>query len=150
MKQDPRPASSVVNSHNEWDPLEEIIVGIVEGASLPGEEPAIEAVMDKATAAGRPLYRNGGVARSEADKAPARKELDEFVHILEAEGVVVRRPEPIELARPFTTLDWTCPGGKAQTCPRDSLIVFGDEIIEATMSWRSLYFETTADKTILM
>ena len=25
----------VVNAHNEWDPLEEVIVGIVDGAMIP-------------------------------------------------------------------------------------------------------------------
>jgi len=25
----------VVNTHNEWDPLEEIIVGVVDGAMIP-------------------------------------------------------------------------------------------------------------------
>jgi glycine amidinotransferase len=28
--------SSPVSAHNEWDPLEEVIVGIVDGASFPG------------------------------------------------------------------------------------------------------------------
>ena len=32
----PSPAStSAVNAHNEWDPLEEVIVGRVEGATVP-------------------------------------------------------------------------------------------------------------------
>ena len=25
----------IVNSYNEWDPLEEIVVGVIEGASVP-------------------------------------------------------------------------------------------------------------------
>jgi glycine amidinotransferase len=34
---DPAPAAQVspVNSHNEWDPLEEVIVGRLEGATIP-------------------------------------------------------------------------------------------------------------------
>jgi glycine amidinotransferase len=28
---------SPVNSHNEWDPLEEIIVGRLEGATMPSD-----------------------------------------------------------------------------------------------------------------
>ena len=35
------------------------------------------------------------------------------------------------------------------TCPRDSLLVIGDEIIEAPMSWRSRYFETRPYKPLL-
>ncbi|MEV7083664.1 amidinotransferase, partial [Streptomyces sp. NPDC093516] len=30
-----------VNSHNEWDPLEEIIVGRLEGATIPSGHPVV-------------------------------------------------------------------------------------------------------------
>lgn len=30
-----------VNSHNEWDPLEEIIVGRLDGATIPSSHPAV-------------------------------------------------------------------------------------------------------------
>ena len=46
--------------------------------------------------------------------AAAQRELDEFVHILEAEGVTVRRPDPLDHARPLVTPHWTSPGGN---CP---------------------------------
>jgi len=36
---------SVVNTHNEQDPLEEIIVGVVEGARVPPREPETPAVV---------------------------------------------------------------------------------------------------------
>ena len=32
---------SPVNSHNEWDPLEEIIVGRLEGATIPSDHPVV-------------------------------------------------------------------------------------------------------------
>jgi hypothetical protein len=32
---------SPVNSHNEWDPLEEIIVGRLEGATMPSDHPVV-------------------------------------------------------------------------------------------------------------
>ena len=35
------------------------------------------------------------------------------------------------------------------SCPRDSLLVVGNEIIEAPMSWRARYFETRPYKTLL-
>jgi len=31
----------VVNSHNEWDTLQEVIVGRIEGAAVPPIEPAL-------------------------------------------------------------------------------------------------------------
>src|SRR5689334_25284907 len=40
---DVAPASRVspVNSHNEWDPLEEVIVGRLEGAVIPSDHPVV-------------------------------------------------------------------------------------------------------------
>ena len=35
----------VVNTHNEWDPLEEIIVGTVEGALVPPWDVVMEATL---------------------------------------------------------------------------------------------------------
>ncbi len=35
----------VVNAHNEWDPLEEVIVGVVEGAMVPPWDTAVEATL---------------------------------------------------------------------------------------------------------
>jgi glycine amidinotransferase len=32
---------SPVNSHNEWDPLEEVIVGRLEGATIPSGHPVV-------------------------------------------------------------------------------------------------------------
>ena len=34
-------------------------------------------------------------------------------------------------------------------CPRDSLVVIGNEIIESPMAWRSRYFETRPYKKLL-
>src|SRR5690606_12033643 len=81
--------------------------------------------------------------------APARAELAEFVHILEAEGVTVRFPEPRDQAIPYASPLWQSPGGNNQADPRDVLIVFGDEILEAPMSWRSRYFEFLPYKSLL-
>ncbi|WP_236650034.1 amidinotransferase [Kutzneria albida] len=80
--------------------------------------------------------------------AAAAAELDEFAHILECEGVTVRRPEPIPQDRPYRTLDWTSTGMYA-AMPRDSLLVVGDQIIECPMAWRSRYYETLAYRPLL-
>jgi glycine amidinotransferase len=32
---------STVSSHNEWDPLEEVIVGRLEGATIPSGHPVV-------------------------------------------------------------------------------------------------------------
>lgn len=137
---------SPVSSYNEWDPLEEVIVGIVDEASFPTWHMALPPVLPEEQidtfrrCSGKPFPAE----RVEA----ARKELDEFVHILEAEGVKVRRPDPIPQRRTYSTLDWTSTGMYA-AMPRDALLVIGDEIIECPMAWRSRYFENLAYRPLL-
>jgi glycine amidinotransferase len=50
--------------------------------------------------------------------APAQKELDEFIHILELEGVKVRRPSLADYSQNFSTQNWSSKGF-CSACPRD-------------------------------
>lgn len=141
----------VVNSYNEWDPLEEIIVGVLDGTCNPpleiGQVATLPADMfDRA----RELDIRGWVQATGKPRAmttdpeayaAAEAALEGFVRLLEAEGVKVRRPDPLDHSRPYATMDWSWSAGTGQSVPRDVLIVIGDEIIEAPMSWRSRYFE---------
>lgn len=47
MNEAREPSYSVVNVHNEWDPLEETIVGTVEGAMIPPWDVIMEATLHK-------------------------------------------------------------------------------------------------------
>jgi len=142
-----RPETPVVNSYSEWDPLEEVIVGIVDGACLPPWHPCLRATMPPGC---QPIPRSTvpTLFPDELTKA-ARQELDIFVHILESEGVIVRRPDPPVPGRSYSTPDWTCPNGLYAAMPRDLLFVFGNDIIEAPMAWRSRYFEVHAYRSLL-
>jgi glycine amidinotransferase len=137
---------SPVCSFNEWDPLEEVIVGIIDDASFPTWHMSLAAVLSSAQIetfrkfSGKPFPRE--------QIAAAAKELNEFARILESEGIVVRRPEPIPQRRVYRTLDWESTGMYA-AMPRDCLLVIGDEVIECPMAWRSRYFETLAYRPIL-
>src|SRR5688572_14178920 len=85
-------AHSPVSSYNEWDPLEEVIVGVVEGAAFPPYHIAIAAPLPHNQ---RQTFRVNEGRHFPAEKlALAKQELEEFVHILEGEGVRVRRPTP--------------------------------------------------------
>lgn len=139
-----RPAP--VGSYNEWDPLEEVIVGVVDGAAVPPWHPAIEATVPPE--AWDFYRRNGGGGFPAEQVEAAREELEGFVSILEGEGVTVRRPDPVDQSRPFGTADWTSTGGSSHTFPRDIALVAGDQIVEATMGWRSYYFATHPFRTI--
>lgn len=141
------PASCPVLSFNEWDPLEEVVVGIIDGATVPPWDPMLQVTMpdDQWDF----FRRHGGqtfpVERVEA----ARRELAEFVHILEGEGVTVRRPEPVDFARSYSTPDWESTGLYA-AMPRDLLLVVGDEIIECPLAWRSRALEVHAYRPLLV
>lgn len=143
--QDEIPESPVC-SYTEWDPLEEVIVGIVDGASFPTWHMSLSSVLPAnqldtfRSQAGRPFPPD----RVEA----ARRELEEFVRILEGEGVTVRRPEPIPQRQTYSTLAWTSTGMYA-AMPRDALLVVGNEIIECPMAWRSRYYEALAYRPLL-
>jgi glycine amidinotransferase len=71
----------------------------------------------------------------------ANEQLDNFVKILESRGIRVDRPTPIDFSQKVQTPDWeqeTMFG----SCPiRDILLTVGSEILEATMSYRSRWFE---------
>lgn len=138
--------SSLVNSYNEWDPLEEVIVGAVDGANVPPWHLAVKAVLTEKQC--EFFLKNQESPFPAAQIAAARKELDEFVHVLEGEGVKVRRPEPIDHSQRYGTARWTSSGLYA-AMPRDILLVVGNEIIECPLAWRSRYYEVSAYRALL-
>ncbi len=137
----------VVNSYNEWDPLEEVIVGVIDGATVPQWHLALESTLPGES---WDFYRKmGGRPFPPEAVDAARGQLDDLAELLAREGVVVRRPELLDFSRPFGTPEWASPAGLYAAMPRDCLLVVGDEIIEAPMAWRSRYFETHAFRTLI-
>ena len=137
----------VVCAYNEWDPLEEVIVGTVAGACVPSWDVSLEATLPEDW---WDFFRaHGGSPFPAGQVAAAERDLTELVHILEGEGVTVRRPDPVDYARPYSTPDWNSPGGLYAAMPRDILLVVGDLIIESPMAWRSRYYEIHAYRPLL-
>lgn len=140
-------STPIVSSYNEWDPLEEVIVGVLDGATIPEWHVQLQSTMPRKY---RDFYKkNGGKPFPKEQIEAGKKDLEEFVHILESEGVVVKRPDPIDFSKSYSTLDWNCKSGLYAAMPRDVLMVIGNEIIEAPMAWRSRYFETNAYRTLI-
>ena len=139
-------AIGCVNSFNEWDPLEEVIVGIVDGARCPPWHTSVSVPLPPGQ---RGFFReNAGKPFPPGRIAAARRDLDEFVRVLEGEGVRVRRPEPVDHGRPYGAPGWTSTG-LYDAMPRDVLLVVGDEIIECPMAWRSRYYATSSYRPLL-
>src|SRR5258705_363296 len=101
------------------------------------------------------VYENAHRIEKEARRIPqelvdaAERQLDYLADLLAGMGVVVRRPDPIDHGIRVNTPDWQVVGGHASACPRDILLVIGNEIIEAPMSQRARYFEFRAYRSLL-
>ncbi|RZB19976.1 amidinotransferase [Streptomyces sp. F001] len=137
---------SPVNSHNEWDPLEEIIVGRLDGAAIPSKHPVVACNIPPWAARLQGLASGFRYPRMLIERA--QDELDQFITLLESLGVTVRRPDAVDHRRQFGTPDWSS-RGFCNTCPRDSMLVIGDEIIETPMAWPCRYFETHSYRSLL-
>lgn len=136
---------SPVGSHNEWDPLEEVIVGHVAGATIPSNHLVV--TYNLPPALGR-LYRLAAGRRYPGWMLRlAEKELEGFVDLLQGEGIVVRRPDERTFHRRYRTARWSSKGFTV-ACPRDGFLVVGDEIIETPMCWRSRHFEGDAYRAL--
>ena len=139
---------SPVCSHNEWDALEEVIVGVIDGAAVPSWETAVAATMPGRN---REFFQRHGASRfPEEYTLAAAQELDDFAAALTAFGIHVVRPSAVDHCRRFATPAWDSPGGLYSAMPRDLLLIVGDLIIEAPMAWRSRYFESDAYRPLLM
>ena len=132
---------SVVNSFTEWDPLEEVIVGCVKGATVPELHSASKAVIPKQHH--QFFESNEGTTFPQKLIDDATSELNYFCDVLKGEGVIVKRPDPdiTNHCDSYQTPDFSSKSGMYSAMPRDVLLVVGDEIIEAPMAWRSRYFE---------
>ncbi|MFH9610750.1 amidinotransferase [Streptomyces sp. NPDC017448] len=137
---------SPVGSHNEWDPLEEVLVGRLEGATTPSRHSVVSCNVPPLAARFQRLA--AGMSYPRALIGPAQQELDRFVTLLQTLGITVTRPDAVDHRRRFATPDWSS-RGFCNTCPRDSMLVIGDEIIETPMAWPCRYFETHSYRGLL-
>jgi glycine amidinotransferase len=140
--------AAVVSSYNEWDPLEEVIVGVIDGARVPPWHVSLQATTSPSQWDW--LRTHGGSTFPEEWVRAARIELEQFMQLLDREGVTVRCPDAVETGTSFSTPDWEEAGGVGAAMPRDLLLVIGERLIETPMAWRSRYFEISAYRTLLI
>ena len=113
----------MINSRNEWDPLEAIIVGTATGANWPMTDPvfAEEARNSLWTESPAP---SGPVPQFIVDEA--NRELDTLSETLARNGATVYRPRP---------MDFVAVNGMYNYCPRDRLLVAGDTVVDCNMMY---------------
>jgi len=124
-----------VHTHNEWDPLREVVVGIATGAQIPTvKDHALHCInyahLSDAEFAGIPTgpYPQRILEETQED-------LDLFASDLEKMGIVVHRPDAGDFSEIYSTADWSVDGCYAY-CPRDTILTIDEQAIETPMSLR--------------
>ena len=126
----------IVNSWNEWDPLKHVIVGKADGCCIPAPEPALDAkVPEDSDMKGS----HGPRTKDTVDKA--NELLNNFASILEKRGIKVDRPVPLNHNQKISTPDWQVDSMFGCMPARDIILTVGNEMLEATMSYRCRWFE---------
>ncbi|WP_158893911.1 MULTISPECIES: amidinotransferase [unclassified Pseudomonas] len=138
---------SPVEVYTEWDPLEEVIVGIMDDIRVPEWDTGLRAIIPRESSDFFQTY--SGRRFPEELVSKARQEVNTLARILEAEGIRVKRPNESNHHQPLVTPHFTTGGTFYSAMPRDCLFAIGKKIIEVPMAWRSRYFETFAFRDIL-
>lgn len=137
---------AIVNSHNDWDPLEEIFVGVADYARIP--------TIDKSTHSfGFADFSWKDIKDLEGDSPQwvidqANQDLDTLSGELTKLGVTVRRPNAIDHSKTFKSLDWETTGWYTY-CPRDLLLPLDNLIIDCPGAMRARQYETLAYRDFL-
>ena len=136
---------SVVWSCNEWDQLEEVIVGNPLRACFPTADPTTR------------LAQFPGRSLEEIPQGPfpqqiieeTEEDLTAFVAVLEELGITIKRPQTWPHEEKFSTIHWESEG-YYNYCPHDIMLVIGDHIIETPNVIRSRSQETFSYRTMLI
>ena len=139
------PQRSRVWSWNEWDPLEEVIVGNPLNARFPAPDVSTQLAEypDRALAE----IPRGPFPQKIIDEA--EEDLTDFIQALEKQGVTVKRPQTWPHEAKFSTINWESEG-YYNYCPRDIMLVIGDQIIETPNVIRSRAQETFSYRELLI
>ena len=113
----------MINTRNEWDPLEAIVVGSATAANWPTSDPVFAQEGSKTTWTETPVPA-GPVPQAIIDQA--NRELDVLSETLARHGVTVYRPRP---------MDFVAEKGMYNYCPRDRLLVWGNTVVDVNMMY---------------
>ncbi|EFK11684.1 Inosamine-phosphate amidinotransferase 1 [delta proteobacterium NaphS2] len=136
---------SVVWSCNEWDQMEEVIVG----NPLRARFPAPDLSTRLAEFPDRPIEQIPRGPFPQRIVEETEEDLNAFIAVLEKQGITVRRPDTWPHEARFSTIHWESEGFY-NYCPRDIMLVIGDHIIETPNVIRSRAQETFSYRAILM
>jgi len=136
---------SSVWSTNDWDPLEEIILGTARGLTIPPVDSSVKHFFEPPAGAEHEAVEQAVLKRVIEE---AEEDFEGLTGLLTSAGVRVRRPDAPQPNLSYSTPDWESVGFHA-LMPRDCLLVVGDTVIEAPMAMRSRYFEAMPFRRLL-
>ncbi|MDP6525413.1 MAG: inosamine-phosphate amidinotransferase 1 [Kiritimatiellia bacterium] len=124
-----------INTHAEWHPLKEVVVGTATGAQVPTiRDESLHAVcygdISDSDFAG---IKTGPFPGKIIDEA--NEDLNKFADDLAALGIKVHRLAEMDYTRIYETADWAV-DGQYGYCPRDSVLTVGNEAIATPMVLR--------------
>ena len=123
-----------------------MIVGRLEGATIPSGHPVVTCNIPGMAVWAQALAEGWRFPKIMVE--PTQRELDGFVALLQSLSIVETRPEPLDRKKRFSTPEWSS-HGFCNLCPRDGMLVIGDEVIETPMVWPCRYFETHSYRPIV-
>ena len=136
----------MVSVNNEWGNLKEIIVGTIDNANMPTHGKDLHCI-NYATDNEIPKNEIGFWDQQVYDET--YEDLENLSKLLTDVGVKVHRPTPINTQKTISNGHWETTQYYT-FCPRDTVTVIGNNIIESPMSLRSRQFETDCFKDIFI
>ena len=133
-----------LNSHNEWDPLREVIVGTVDRMTVGLEFPSPRPVTTELFARAADIAKQ---AVPDWYRDEVNQDLEGLCGILRGLGAEVLRPTPYDSASLYGTPDWHA-SGKDLCNVRDLQLVIGDRVIACPSPAKCSYHETDAFRGI--
>ena len=113
----------MINSWNEWDPLEEVVVGIADHANWPSTDPVFAEEATKTLWTETPVP-SGAVPQWIVDEA--NEDLNQLANTLVQYGATVRRPDSVNFVERQ---------GMYNYCPRDRLLIAGNTVVDVNMMY---------------
>lgn len=128
---------------NEWDPLEEVIVGNIYKPVLPGEwDRSVKSINYVGE---NHIPKFGSYPKRVIEET--EEDLEALVSFLRSENVIVHRPENRDHQIMIKTPNWVSTG-YYNYCPRDTVFTYGNNIIETPVVLRNRYFESESMRYI--
>ncbi len=134
----------MINSWNEWDPLESVLVGTALGARVPQVDTSLKAIAYAQLEDAR-FIPSGAYPQQVIEEA--EEDLTELCQVFEKLGIQVHRPQVFDSSSQHGNPFWKS-DSQYFFCPRDSALVIGDMIIETPMPIRARYSETLAYRAL--